>query len=458
MTDNKLDCEIVQDLLPSYIDGVTSEKTTAAVSEHLEGCENCTAVYENMKDDNASEPQQIREVNFLKKTKKKALAITLIGIAAAFALAIVLLFVRFCVVSRDVSNSVIVLSSKISNEKNLDIELCATDSATAISDIQFEEKDGVVYVTAKGTLSSFLNSSGTRRESYTASEKIKQIRVGNDIIWDNGIKISAMVSDLYNAKHEYIGDMPANSNLLNRLDVAYTLGSYTSELKTAKEPYEWIINLEETFNPGNDEYIEKVTKAYSCALIATIDNLDTVTFVYNVKGEGQQRISVTAEDATALVGRDIKSCAKTPAALQALVGRLEIENLSSTRPASLVEYDTRRDNADPIEIKIMSGTKDDLYAINYSFYVDGRLISGGGGCNADNSAIKTGQVFYLSLTPGMDFPEDADKVEIEISVEDKAHKSYDVTPTIVISTSDYSSPTYVISGDSKSGYTIAKAN
>ena len=39
----KLSCEIVQDLLPLYCDGVCSEESRQAVEAHLEGCENCRA-------------------------------------------------------------------------------------------------------------------------------------------------------------------------------------------------------------------------------------------------------------------------------------------------------------------------------------------------------------------------------------------------------------------------------
>lgn len=37
----KLECEIIQDLLPSYIEGLTHEVTTKAVDEHLQDCLVC---------------------------------------------------------------------------------------------------------------------------------------------------------------------------------------------------------------------------------------------------------------------------------------------------------------------------------------------------------------------------------------------------------------------------------
>ena len=40
---DRLDHDIVQDLLPLYHDGVCSEKSRAAVEEHLKACEACRA-------------------------------------------------------------------------------------------------------------------------------------------------------------------------------------------------------------------------------------------------------------------------------------------------------------------------------------------------------------------------------------------------------------------------------
>lgn len=42
---NKLDCDIVKDLLPLYYDGVVSETTKTAVKDHLKNCEGCFKEY-----------------------------------------------------------------------------------------------------------------------------------------------------------------------------------------------------------------------------------------------------------------------------------------------------------------------------------------------------------------------------------------------------------------------------
>ena len=46
---NNKDCKIVRDLLPSYIDGLTSKETNEFIKKHISECSDCSIVYENMK-------------------------------------------------------------------------------------------------------------------------------------------------------------------------------------------------------------------------------------------------------------------------------------------------------------------------------------------------------------------------------------------------------------------------
>lgn len=47
----KISCEIIQDLLPLYCDGVCSQDSKQAVESHLQGCEKCSADASFMKQD-----------------------------------------------------------------------------------------------------------------------------------------------------------------------------------------------------------------------------------------------------------------------------------------------------------------------------------------------------------------------------------------------------------------------
>lgn len=86
----KKDCKIVQDLLPTYIEGLTSNETTEYIEEHLKNCEDCKKVYESMKMNEAKEESIDKDVDYFKKYNKKlkllknAIIIILIGIILPF--------------------------------------------------------------------------------------------------------------------------------------------------------------------------------------------------------------------------------------------------------------------------------------------------------------------------------------------------------------------------------------
>lgn len=44
-----MNCNVVKDLLPLYVDDCCSEESAALVKEHLDTCENCRGVFDNMK-------------------------------------------------------------------------------------------------------------------------------------------------------------------------------------------------------------------------------------------------------------------------------------------------------------------------------------------------------------------------------------------------------------------------
>lgn len=46
-----MNCNIIKDLIPLYIDGCCSEESSEAVTKHLAECDECKALYEDMKTD-----------------------------------------------------------------------------------------------------------------------------------------------------------------------------------------------------------------------------------------------------------------------------------------------------------------------------------------------------------------------------------------------------------------------
>lgn len=82
--DKKLDCCVVRDLLPAYIEELTEEETSARVREHLEDCGECRALERDMRAQVPVEKVPSRALNFLRRVKRTRL------IAAGLSLALTL--------------------------------------------------------------------------------------------------------------------------------------------------------------------------------------------------------------------------------------------------------------------------------------------------------------------------------------------------------------------------------
>lgn len=67
------DCKIIKDLFPSYIDGLTNEETNQYIEEHLNNCEKCKTVLEDMKKELelATMQKDSKEIEYIKKFNKK---------------------------------------------------------------------------------------------------------------------------------------------------------------------------------------------------------------------------------------------------------------------------------------------------------------------------------------------------------------------------------------------------
>lgn len=109
---NNYPCNVIIDLLPSYIDGVCSEKTNADIKNHLDECPKCRKAYESMKEDlitvskpdsSASEKEIIKKVNSKIKNDNKKLVIACVAICAVIA---ILAFIFILPVKKIPQNSI----------------------------------------------------------------------------------------------------------------------------------------------------------------------------------------------------------------------------------------------------------------------------------------------------------------------------------------------------------------
>ncbi len=90
----KKECKLVQDLLPNYIEKVTSEDTNQYMEEHLQSCVECEKVYTSMKEEMKAETLEVdKTVDCMKKVNQKIkIAKIALGSIVIIILSIILAF------------------------------------------------------------------------------------------------------------------------------------------------------------------------------------------------------------------------------------------------------------------------------------------------------------------------------------------------------------------------------
>ena len=65
-------CDIIKDLLPSYIEGLTSETSNEEIEKHLAACEECRTFHQEMTGEiiEVLPVTEKKELDYLKKVRK----------------------------------------------------------------------------------------------------------------------------------------------------------------------------------------------------------------------------------------------------------------------------------------------------------------------------------------------------------------------------------------------------
>ncbi len=336
---NDLTCEVVQDLLPSYVDGLTSDVSNQAVEQHMKTCESCRKLYSEMRepmngedvseinDGQKADSQKSSEIDYLKKIRKKnrmrILAAVLIVVIAVG----VGLWSKVYVVGQEVEQAEFVQANVAVEDHKVSVQGLLLDTTKGVSDVAFQEKDGIVTVSLRETRKSSFHTNEFQAD-YQSSEDVKQVVLENRILWDDGVSIDGTVSDLYQSRNPYVGDTSADGRSVQAARAVLGINdgaliSYGTQLQTSEEPYGWTFLNVQISSSDNVERLHQEMKQLGCLLIAVTDNLGYVSFEYSVDGaenaDGNMTLTVTEADVDAMAGQSVKAMAQTPEGLQQLV-------------------------------------------------------------------------------------------------------------------------------------------
>lgn len=306
----ELSCAIVEDLLPTYVEGLTSEETNMAVESHLASCPACAAKRaamgaEDVPSEEAAE-ETTREVDYLKKVRRRgrrrimlAVLSTLLVLAAGFA-------AKAFLIGSPLDPDRMVVTSFYQWDGRFQVTVVSTDSGVAFHGWTEENQDGVVSITARSVLPSFLyhTDGGTRSFSSKGVTEIWLGEVGEGrLIWQEDTEISADAWALYQAQTPYVGDNSAVGRVLAAVDTWYgpPIVDYTISLQTSSEPYGLTIHFDSVtaYVSGAGRSLDKRMYAIAPSLLALIGNLGEVRWTYAAPDGTAVTRSVTLEEVDA---------------------------------------------------------------------------------------------------------------------------------------------------------------
>ena len=293
---NDLTCGVVRDLLPSYVEGLTSPESNTAVERHLSECPDCAQLRTALAGaPKQAAPEDAKEVDYLKKVKRRGWR----RVAAAVAVTVLLftagVAAKLFVIGTPIQTQGMswVISTDVPGQ--LDIRVYSIWSGTACRQWETEqEPEGIVRVTCRQVLPSPLSNSGDYR-AVLNTEGVNAVYLGDQLIWQGGIEISPQIDRIYQAQTLYVGNASAVGQVLSagRFD---WIGDYTIELQTSTQPYRLTLNFSAPHTPGGIRLSETGLYQDMAAVLAIIGNLDEIECAFrDENGQPWSRVLTVEE-------------------------------------------------------------------------------------------------------------------------------------------------------------------
>ena len=296
---SELKCEIVRDLLPLYVDGLTSVETSAEIEEHLKSCEKCRKILNEMS--KALVPvkvEQKEEIDYLKKVKKRNHKKIVTAVLAAVLVLIGLLGIKIFIWGGPIDQYTLAWSC-VEEDNVLSIEAYSTYSAQSYCGWQWDSREGnkgkIIEISGRQVTSSFL-SDGYYQDNVPL-EGVERVYLCGMLIWQDGMIIDREISELWEYKTPYLGSPTGIGMVAEELRIGEQCGNYTSELNTSAEPYGWKFNFIEALKDDwSEEELNRRMMKNSYFLIALIDNLSAVRWSYVDTNGDEKEQMITVEE------------------------------------------------------------------------------------------------------------------------------------------------------------------
>ena len=321
----KLPCDIIQDLLPSYADGLTSPASSEAIEAHLAECPTCAAAYaamqtgsiETVKGPEGSGSEDFPEIDYLKKIrstnrKRILIAAVLVLLLTGFGVwAKVYLYGNpiedFHLLVTNDTDSRVVKTETFTDQNGETRTFSHATSETLVFNCWIEESSGQAFshyklketddgldIVVYAVPASLFRQLRTLQIKVTVSydEDGKNVNptavnIKGDTYNSYGL-ITKKAKELYAARNPYIGDISADLRLANLLGIGEAIGSYTNKLNTQESegfeyPYSWELIFDRPWTDGYDKIYNRKMRSYAYVLLALIDNCGEIKWTYQTE-------------------------------------------------------------------------------------------------------------------------------------------------------------------------------
>lgn len=324
---HKIPCDMIQDLLPLYVDGLTRRTTSEEIEGHLETCARCRESHERMKasmETGAEERRQEtgREIDYLRALRRKNIRNIILGAAAVFLVMAAAAGVKLFLTGSP--TDAYMLTYLDSDGEQIHAGGIFLGSGTVYAGHRLvKQQDGTQKLVVYACLVSAWNRQGVFNLQLDMASVERQVEIGGAVVMKDGTVVSRLANQLYDARNPYVGDASADGKLAGTLEITRRVGAFTNELSTDCPPYGWTLNFQDSV--ANSLTMEAAMKDCACVLLALTDNLGQVTWTYTVEtvqGAVERRTTLTEAQATEYLKRDVKSFGENPEKVQELLDLL----------------------------------------------------------------------------------------------------------------------------------------
>lgn len=297
---NDLTCAVVRDLLPSYVEGLTSEETDRAVDAHLAQCADCMAQKEAMTapEEPAEQTEAAKEVDYLKKVKRRNRRRVLLAVFCVVLVIAAGLAAKIYLIGTPAQSQTYTLRAYADEDNVLHLVIDGLSKDYTYRNWETETQDGVVTVSSR-----MVTASPLCREYWgrllIPLDGVEEVWLCGDLVWQNGSVIDSWTWACLETRTPYVGDASAVEKVLTALNVAEQLGPYTLSLQTSAAPYGCTLEFDAGYT--SPFYLNLLTERYAWMLLALVDNLETVSWTYPDEDGAVQTCTVTLAESGAVL-------------------------------------------------------------------------------------------------------------------------------------------------------------